>query len=243
MNAALLPLASARLAVLSGGMRPLDNLFTYTPAQAYSALAAYGPAGRAFDLGSELTLDLVYPLIYSLFFCLATLYFLQRAAPSRPALARLALIPFFSPGGRLPGERRPDRTLAQLSCSIGRGCRGHQSADQPQMGAAGPEPGALGRHCDWRAACSFPTRRPCATMRQDWYVPGSRPNRAYSLAPVGRDAAALRLTRWPAGSPITPRGDCIPAADAPPGRLYGTVIRHRISLCLNEWNRGPWPKC
>jgi hypothetical protein len=96
MNAALLPLASARLAVLSGGMRPLDNLFTYTPAQAYSALAAYGPAGRAFDLGSELTLDLVYPLIYSLFFCLATLYFLQRAAPSRPALARLALIPFLA---------------------------------------------------------------------------------------------------------------------------------------------------
>jgi hypothetical protein len=96
MNAALLPLASARLAVLSGGVGPLDNLFTYTPAQAYSALAAYGPAGRAFDLGSELTLDLVYPLIHSLFFCLASLYFLQRAAPSRPGLARLALIPFLA---------------------------------------------------------------------------------------------------------------------------------------------------
>ena len=96
MNAALLPLASARLAVLSGGIGPLDNLFTYTPAQAYSALAAYGPAGRAFDLSSELTLDLVYPLIYSLFFCLASLYFLQRTASNRPALARLALIPFLA---------------------------------------------------------------------------------------------------------------------------------------------------
>ncbi len=94
MNAALLPLASARLAVLSGGIGPLDNSFTYTPAQAYAALAAYGPAGRSFLLGTELTLNLLYPIIYSLFFCLASLYFLQRAAPARPALARLALIPF-----------------------------------------------------------------------------------------------------------------------------------------------------
>jgi hypothetical protein len=96
MNAALLPLASARLAVLSGGVGPLDNFFTYTPAQAYAALAAYGPGGRAFNLGSELTLNLVYPLVYSLFFCLTSLYFLQRAAPGRPALARLALIPFLA---------------------------------------------------------------------------------------------------------------------------------------------------
>jgi len=96
MNAALLPLASARLAVLSGGMGPLDNFFAYTPAQAYSVLAAYGAAGRAFDLSSELTLDLIYPIIYCLFFCLASLYFLQRAAPGRPNLARLALIPFLA---------------------------------------------------------------------------------------------------------------------------------------------------
>src|SRR4051794_37001343 len=74
MNAALLPLASAQLAVMSGGVGPLDNLFTYTPAQAYVALAAYAPAGRAFALTTELTLNLVYPLIYSLFFCLTSLY-------------------------------------------------------------------------------------------------------------------------------------------------------------------------
>ena len=96
MNAALLPLANARLAVLSGGIGPLDNLFTYSPAQAHSALAAYGPAGRAFDLASALTLNLVNPIIYSLFFCLASLYFLRRVAPTRPGLARLALIPFLA---------------------------------------------------------------------------------------------------------------------------------------------------
>ncbi len=94
MNAALLPLASARLSILSGGVGPLDSRFGYTSAQAYAALTAYGPAGREFDLRSEVTLDLVYPVIYSLFFSLATLYFLQRAAPGRVALARLALLPF-----------------------------------------------------------------------------------------------------------------------------------------------------
>lgn len=94
MNAALLPLASARLSILSGGVGPLESRFSYTSVQAYSALEAYGPAGREFDLGSELTLELLYPIVYSLFFSLATLYFLQRAAPGREALARLALLPF-----------------------------------------------------------------------------------------------------------------------------------------------------
>jgi hypothetical protein len=94
MNAALLPLSAARLSILSGGVGPLDSRFGYTAAQAYAALNAYGPAGREFDLRSEVTLNLVYPIIYSLFFSLATLYFLQRAAPARAALARLALLPF-----------------------------------------------------------------------------------------------------------------------------------------------------
>lgn len=96
MNAALLPLAAARLSVLSGGVGPLDALFSYTPAQAYSALAAYGTAGRTFDLSLELTLNLAYPVVYSLFYSLASLYFLQRAAPGRPGLARLALLPFLA---------------------------------------------------------------------------------------------------------------------------------------------------
>jgi hypothetical protein len=96
MSAALLPLAAARLSALSGGGGPLDALFTYTPAQAYLALAAYGPAGREFDLSTRLTLNLVYPIIYSLFFSLASLYFLRRAAPARPGLARLALLPFLA---------------------------------------------------------------------------------------------------------------------------------------------------
>jgi hypothetical protein len=96
MTAVVLPLANARLALLSGGVGPLDVLFSYTPAQAYSALTAYGLAGRQFNLLLELTANLAYPIIYSLFFSLATLYFLQRAAPSRPVLARLALVPFLA---------------------------------------------------------------------------------------------------------------------------------------------------
>ncbi len=94
MNVAVLPLAGARLAALSNGVGPLDSRYFYTASEAYAALNAYGPAGRDFDLGSELTVDLVYPIIYSLFFSLATLYFLGRTARAHGALARLALLPF-----------------------------------------------------------------------------------------------------------------------------------------------------
>jgi hypothetical protein len=96
MNAVLLPLATARLSVLSGGAAPLDSRMSYTPDQAYAVLEAYGPAGRDFDLNAELTVDLVYPIVYGLFCSLAILYFLQRFATGRPALARLALVPFLA---------------------------------------------------------------------------------------------------------------------------------------------------
>ena len=96
MTAVLLPLADTRLSVLSGGAGPLDMRFSYTAAQAYATLDAYGPAGREFDLNTELTVDLLYPIIYGLFCSLAILYFRQRWGPAHPALARLALLPFLA---------------------------------------------------------------------------------------------------------------------------------------------------
>jgi hypothetical protein len=66
----------------------------YTAAQAYSALTAYQEDGRTFYLFIEATVDLIYPVIYSLFFSLTILYFLKRGAVQRPGLARLALLPF-----------------------------------------------------------------------------------------------------------------------------------------------------
>jgi hypothetical protein len=94
MTAVALPLAQARLQALSGGAGPLDPRFSYSPAEAYAALGAYGPAGRDFYLRVALTAGVAYPIIYSLFFSLTITYFLRRQGTARPALLRLALVPF-----------------------------------------------------------------------------------------------------------------------------------------------------
>src|SRR6266536_2801210 len=67
LNVVVLPVAEARIKSGSGGVGPLDLLPGYSAAQAYSAMTAYHEDGRAFYLLIELTVDLVYPVIYSLF--------------------------------------------------------------------------------------------------------------------------------------------------------------------------------
>jgi len=94
LNIVVLPVAEARIKSGSGGVGPLDLLPGYSAAQAYSAMTAYHEDGRAFYLLIELTVDLVYPVIYSLFFSLTILYFLKRNTAQRPSLLRLALLPF-----------------------------------------------------------------------------------------------------------------------------------------------------
>jgi hypothetical protein len=94
MTAVVLPLAQARIQALSGGVGQLDLRFSYSPAEVYAALVAYGPAGRDFYVRVDLTADMAYPIIYSLFFSLTITYFLRRQGAVRPVLLRLALVPF-----------------------------------------------------------------------------------------------------------------------------------------------------
>jgi hypothetical protein len=93
-NIAILPVAEARIKAGSGGVGPLDLRPGYSAAQAYAALTAYQDDGRTFYLLIELTVDLIYPVIYSLFFSLTILYFLRRTPGQRPGLAALGLLPF-----------------------------------------------------------------------------------------------------------------------------------------------------
>lgn len=89
-NTVVLPVAGEMLAAHSGGVPPLDLQFGYSAAGAQAALAAYGPAGRELYLWIELTADVIYPIVYSLFFSLTISYCLQRVlSPRHPAL-RLA---------------------------------------------------------------------------------------------------------------------------------------------------------
>jgi hypothetical protein len=76
----IMPVASAILALAANNsVLPLDMLFFYTPAEAFAMLEKYGAAGRALYMKIELTVDLLYPIIYTLFFGLLISWLFQRA--------------------------------------------------------------------------------------------------------------------------------------------------------------------
>jgi hypothetical protein len=96
INAGLLPLAGERLEAYSGGVGPLDLRPAYTADEAYTSLAAYGDEGRRFYLLLLLTVDLIYPVVYSLFFSLTIVYCLRQVLAADHTLQRAALLPWVS---------------------------------------------------------------------------------------------------------------------------------------------------
>ena len=73
-NVGVLPVAAARIDAEGRQVGPLDLRFGYSPATAYAALSAYGAAGREAYLRIELTVDVVYPVVYALLLNLSALY-------------------------------------------------------------------------------------------------------------------------------------------------------------------------
>ena len=71
-NAGILPRQQAKIEAGSGGVGPIDLQFFYTPDKVYSMVSAYGEAGRASYRIFELTGDIIYPIVYTLFFSLFT---------------------------------------------------------------------------------------------------------------------------------------------------------------------------
>lgn len=73
---------------------PIDLTFGFDPARTLQMVADYGPAARAYYTRIELTVDVVYPLVYSfLFAVILTLLFRNRLY--KP-FARVTLLPFVS---------------------------------------------------------------------------------------------------------------------------------------------------
>ena len=76
----IMPVATAILALAANNsVLPLDLLFFYTPAEAFAMLEKYGQTGRALYMKIELTVDLLYPIIYTLFLALLISWLFQRA--------------------------------------------------------------------------------------------------------------------------------------------------------------------
>lgn len=71
----------------------LDTRLSYSPAEAYQALEAYGPTGRAQYVRTTALLDFVFPVIYGLLLGLLAARGLARAFPGKPRMGWLALLP------------------------------------------------------------------------------------------------------------------------------------------------------
>jgi hypothetical protein len=75
----IMPLAAGIMAfAANNSVMPLDLMFFYTPEQAFEMMDRYGEPGRSVYLRIELTADIIYPIIYTLFFGLLLSWLFQR---------------------------------------------------------------------------------------------------------------------------------------------------------------------
>jgi hypothetical protein len=73
---------------------PIDLTFGYNPTRTLQMVADYGPEARAYYARTELTTDLIYPIVYSLLLAVI-LTLLFRTSKYKP-FAAVALLPFLS---------------------------------------------------------------------------------------------------------------------------------------------------
>lgn len=76
------------------GIKPLDLFFTYSPSEAYSIVEGYGEAGRAIYVKTELTLDIAFPVIYSLLLSTVLNFLVLSILPPQSAFRNLRYLPF-----------------------------------------------------------------------------------------------------------------------------------------------------
>ena len=93
-NAFILPAQQAKLKTTSGGVGPIDIQFFYMPDEVYAMVAAYGEAGRREYRAFELSGDLVYPVVYTLFFALLITLLFQRGFAPNSSMQKLNVLPF-----------------------------------------------------------------------------------------------------------------------------------------------------
>jgi hypothetical protein len=76
----IMPLAAGIMAfAANNSVMPLDLMFFYTPQRAFEMMDKYGEAGRSVYWKIELTADIIYPIIYTLFYGLLLSWLFQRA--------------------------------------------------------------------------------------------------------------------------------------------------------------------
>jgi hypothetical protein len=89
----IMPLISGLLKDGSGTQQPMDLRFFSTPEKLYSLAGSYGEYGRAFYRSVELSVDIIYPIIYTLAFGLLISWLFQRGLKSDSKMQKLNIVP------------------------------------------------------------------------------------------------------------------------------------------------------
>ena len=74
----ILPLIQGMMQGGNGGIQPLDLMFFATPDKLFDMIEKYGEYGRPFYRNVELTVDIIYPIVYLFFFGLLISWLFQR---------------------------------------------------------------------------------------------------------------------------------------------------------------------
>jgi hypothetical protein len=92
-EAFLLPRMSATLNAAAPSVGPFDLRLFYSPEQAQSMLAAYGEQARHAYMVGELTLDILFPIAYTLFLAFSISWLFQRSFKKDSSAQLLNLVP------------------------------------------------------------------------------------------------------------------------------------------------------
>jgi len=89
----LLPLVQALMQGDQGGIQPLDLMLFATPGKIFGMIERYGEYGRPFYRGVELTVDIIYPIVYLFFFGLLISWLFQRGFASSSPMRKFNIMP------------------------------------------------------------------------------------------------------------------------------------------------------
>jgi len=89
----LLPLVQGLLQDGRGGVQPLDLMLFATPENIFGMIERYGEYNRLFYRNVELTVDIVYPIVYLFFFGLLISWLFQRGFTSNSPMRKFNIAP------------------------------------------------------------------------------------------------------------------------------------------------------
>ena len=89
----LLPLIQGMMQGGDGRIMPLDLMMFATPDKLFAMIEMYGEFGRPFYRNVELTVDIVYPVVYLFFFGLTISWFFQRGLAPGSSIRKLNIMP------------------------------------------------------------------------------------------------------------------------------------------------------